>query len=127
MATVFRYRVGLLLLIMGMGTAGARLAVSQSVPVQSGENVRSRQREKAGLSARITEQENSSDRNKESRSAEPAAGGPRQPAAGSIPDDYLIGAGDTLQISVWKEPEVGVPSVVVRPDGKITGPLIKEV
>src|SRR5689334_6520126 len=108
MATVFRYRVGLLLLMMGMGTAGARLAVSQSVPVQSGENVRGRQPEKAGLSARVTEQENSSDRNKESRS-EPAPGAPLQPATGSIPDDYLIGAGDTLQISVWKEPEVGVP------------------
>src|SRR5262249_37670876 len=27
----------------------------------------------------------------------------------------------------WKEPEVSVPTVVVRPDGKITMPLIKEV
>jgi polysaccharide biosynthesis/export protein len=42
-------------------------------------------------------------------------------------DDYQIGPGDTLQISVWKEPDVTVPSVVVRPDGKITVPLIKEV
>jgi len=44
-----------------------------------------------------------------------------------VPDDYVIGAGDTLQISVWKEPEASVPEVVVRPDGKITVPLIKEV
>jgi polysaccharide export outer membrane protein len=29
--------------------------------------------------------------------------------------------------AVWKEPEASVPSVVVRPDGKITVPLIKEV
>ncbi len=42
-------------------------------------------------------------------------------------DDYQIGAGDTLQISVWKEPDVSVPSVVVRPDGRITVPLIKDV
>jgi polysaccharide biosynthesis/export protein len=42
-------------------------------------------------------------------------------------DDYLIGSGDTLQISVWKEPEASVPSVVVRPDGRITLPLIKEI
>jgi polysaccharide export outer membrane protein len=42
-------------------------------------------------------------------------------------DDYLIGAGDTLQISVWKEPEASVPSAVVRPDGKISMPLIKEI
>jgi polysaccharide export outer membrane protein len=48
------------------------------------------------------------------------------PPAG-MPDDYQIGAGDTLQISVWKEPDVSVPSVVVRPDGRITVPLIKEV
>jgi polysaccharide biosynthesis/export protein len=41
--------------------------------------------------------------------------------------EYQIGSGDTLQISVWKEPEVSVPSIVVRPDGKITVPLIREV
>lgn len=44
-----------------------------------------------------------------------------------VPDDYVIGAGDVLQISVWKEPDASVPSVVVRPDGKIAMPLIKEV
>jgi polysaccharide biosynthesis/export protein len=43
------------------------------------------------------------------------------------PDDYVIGSGDTLQISVWKEPEASVPVAVVRPDGKVTVPLIKEV
>jgi polysaccharide export outer membrane protein len=59
-------------------------------------------------------------------------GGTRPPATDNatsrpVPDDYLIGAGDSLQISVWKEPDVTVPSVVVRPDGKVTIPLIKEV
>jgi polysaccharide biosynthesis/export protein len=49
------------------------------------------------------------------------------PAAQAVGDDYLIGSGDTLQITVWKEPELSVPTVVVRPDGKITVPLIKEV
>jgi polysaccharide biosynthesis/export protein len=44
-----------------------------------------------------------------------------------VPDDYVIGSGDTLQISVWKEPEASVPAAVVRPDGKITVPLVKEV
>ena len=61
-----------------------------------------------------------------------SSGGTRPPATDnaasrSVPDDYLIGAGDSLQISVWKEPDVTVPSVVVRPDGKVTIPLIKEV
>ena len=49
------------------------------------------------------------------------------PVARMDASDYLIGSGDTLQISVWKEVEVSVPSVVVRPDGKITMPLIKEI
>jgi polysaccharide export outer membrane protein len=49
------------------------------------------------------------------------------PRAIQASDEYLIGSGDTLQISVWKEPEASVPSVVVRPDGKVTMPLIKEV
>lgn len=44
-----------------------------------------------------------------------------------VPDDYEIGAGDTLQISVWKEPEASVQSTVVRPDGKVGMPLLKEV
>jgi len=44
-----------------------------------------------------------------------------------VPDDYEIGAGDTLQISVWKEPEASVQNTVVRPDGKIGMPLLKEV
>jgi polysaccharide export outer membrane protein len=53
---------------------------------------------------------------------------PSDPAASqSVPDDYRIGAGDVLQISVWKEPEASVPNAVVRPDGKIGIPLLKEV
>ena len=32
-----------------------------------------------------------------------------------------------LEINVWKEPEASVGSAIVRPDGKITLPLIKEV
>jgi polysaccharide export outer membrane protein len=44
-----------------------------------------------------------------------------------VPDDYQIGAGDVLQISVWKEPDASVPSVVVRTDGKITMPVLKDV
>lgn len=43
------------------------------------------------------------------------------------PEEYLIGAGDVLQVSVWKEPDASVPRVVVRADGKIALPLVKEV
>jgi polysaccharide biosynthesis/export protein len=56
----------------------------------------------------------------------PDGAGGGQPAR-VVPDDYKIGAGDALQIAVWKEPDVTVPSVVVRPDGRITVPLIKDV
>lgn len=44
-----------------------------------------------------------------------------------VPADYLIGAGDILHISVFHEPDATVAGVVVRPDGKISMPLLKEV
>jgi polysaccharide biosynthesis/export protein len=56
-------------------------------------------------------------------------GGPAAPAAdrAATSDEYQIGEGDVLQISVWGEPAASVPSVVVRPDGKISMPLLKDV
>lgn len=44
-----------------------------------------------------------------------------------VPEDYRIGSGDVLSISVWKEPDASVPTVVVRPDGRIAVPLLKEI
>lgn len=40
--------------------------------------------------------------------------------------DFVIGESDVLNINVWKEPEIS-QSVVVRPDGRISLPLIGEV
>ena len=40
--------------------------------------------------------------------------------------DYVIGADDTLHISVWKEPDLTV-SLPVRPDGKISLPLLNDI
>jgi polysaccharide export outer membrane protein len=40
--------------------------------------------------------------------------------------DYLIGPGDVLEISVWKE-EALTKAVVVLPDGRISFPLIGQV
>ena len=40
---------------------------------------------------------------------------------------YKIGPGDVLEVNVWKEPEASVLTAVVRPDGMISLPLIKEV
>lgn len=42
------------------------------------------------------------------------------------PADYVIGEQDTLSIVVWKEKELSA-TVVVRPDGKITLPLVNEI
>jgi polysaccharide biosynthesis/export protein len=41
-------------------------------------------------------------------------------------DDYLIGADDVLAINVWKEPDLS-RTVPVRPDGRITLPLIGDI
>jgi len=48
-----------------------------------------------------------------------------EPASVAGPD-YIIGADDTLHISVWKEPEL-TESLPVRPDGKISMPLLNDV
>lgn len=40
-----------------------------------------------------------------------------------IISEYRIGIGDSIQIDVWKNPDLGV-TVPVRPDGKISAPLV---
>jgi len=40
--------------------------------------------------------------------------------------DYIIGAEDTLHVSVWKEPDLS-ETLPVRPDGKISMPLLDDV
>lgn len=41
-------------------------------------------------------------------------------------ESYVIGPGDTVSIFVWGNPELST-SVPVRPDGKITTPLVEDV
>ena len=40
--------------------------------------------------------------------------------------NYLVGPGDNLKIFVWRNPELSA-SVTVRPDGKISSPLIADL
>lgn len=40
--------------------------------------------------------------------------------------DYLVGAGDNLNIFVWRNPDLSA-NVTVRPDGKISSPLIDDL
>ena len=80
-------------------------------------------------------------------SAMPGTGTPRQPAtngnaravapnavsgtaapmaAGGAPSDYVIGPEDVLQVSVWKNESLS-RIVPVRPDGKISLPLLHDI
>jgi polysaccharide export outer membrane protein len=42
-------------------------------------------------------------------------------------ETFVIGVEDVLSVHVWKETELTIPSIVVRPDGKITLFLIGDV
>ena len=41
-------------------------------------------------------------------------------------DSYRIGVDDVVQVAVWRNPELGI-TVPVRPDGKISMPLIGDI
>lgn len=52
--------------------------------------------------------------------APPEAGTP------AVSPQYVIGPGDTVQVFVWRNPELSV-TVPVRPDGKISTPLVEDM
>ena len=59
------------------------------------------------------------------------ANGPVHPpapvtASGTQDYTYLIGAGDQLNIIVWRNPELSM-AVPVRPDGQVAAPLVDEI
>jgi polysaccharide export outer membrane protein len=59
-----------------------------------------------------------------------------QPAQKDVPPEladpvvesetYIIGPGDTLQVFVWRNPELSV-TIPVRPDGRISTPLVENM
>jgi polysaccharide biosynthesis/export protein len=55
-----------------------------------------------------------------------ASAAPTEAAVAAVPSDYVIGADDTLHISVWNETQLNV-TLPVRPDGKISLPLLDDV
>ena len=64
------------------------------------------------------------------QAAEPVADAipavPPGPAGVAVSPDYVIGPGDSLQVFVWRNPEL-TAVVPVRPDGKISTPLVEDM
>lgn len=56
-----------------------------------------------------------------------SSGPPEAPAvAASEEYNYIVGPGDTLNIIVWRNPDLSL-AVPVRPDGKLSTPLVDEL
>ncbi len=58
--------------------------------------------------------------------AEAPTAAPAALPAATVSPDYLIGPGDSLQVFVWRNPDLTV-TVPVRPDGKISTPLVEDM
>lgn len=56
----------------------------------------------------------------------PANGKPVVPAGVALPAGYVIGPEDVLSVVFWRDKELSA-EVVVRPDGKISVPLLNDV
>ena len=48
-------------------------------------------------------------------------------SASKTPDNYIIGSGDSLSIFVYRNPDLSEAAVPVRPDGRISTPLIEDI
>lgn len=55
-----------------------------------------------------------------------SASPPAPTTAASAEYEYKVGPGDTLNINVWRNPELS-STVPVRPDGKVSTPLVDEL
>lgn len=52
---------------------------------------------------------------------------PQLPTSVDVPAEYKFGPDDVLAVVFWREKDLSVDNVVVRPDGMITLPLINDV
>src|SRR5262249_48925669 len=58
------------------------------------------------------------------RVAAAAAAVPTRPAT---PTGYVIGVDDVLSILFWRDKDLSAPDITVRPDGKVTLPLLNDL
>jgi polysaccharide biosynthesis/export protein len=78
------------------------------------------------LAAAIPAQAQQDDNKKQHADANAAAAQAAPKKSATDDPNYVIGPQDVLDISVWKEPEL-TRAVPVRPDGKISMPLLNDV
>ena len=58
----------------------------------------------------------------------PSAVAPSQEAStGFSQSDYVIGAADTLDVFVYRSPDLSMAGLAVRPDGRISIPLVEDI
>lgn len=82
----------------------------------------------APAAARQNSAKKPADQPNQSNQQQSAAGAAEAPAKSATTDaNYVIGADDVLNINVWDDPAVSEPMVTVRPDGKISMPLLNDV
>lgn len=60
-------------------------------------------------------------------SAPPASNGARGAVSAAPPASYVIGTDDVLSVVFWHDKDMSADAVTVRPDGKISLPLLNDV
>jgi polysaccharide export outer membrane protein len=56
-----------------------------------------------------------------------ASTGNEKPGDSAPADQYVIGSGDSLSVFVYRNADLSEPAVSVRPDGRISVPLIEDI
>jgi polysaccharide biosynthesis/export protein len=79
----------------------------------------------AGVPSPLASSNSSNPNSTDVASNEPQVSLQARPAV-PVGPDYRIGAGDVIRVTVWEEPQF-TTSAVVRPDGKISIPLVSDV
>jgi len=115
-----------------MKLAGVALLSASTLAVASQFQAASRQdRQQSGSSQQQAGNSQSQSSSQSASGAQPQSAGSEQAPAPAVSPPgvgatYIIQPGDVLEVQVWKETEVS-KQVPVRPDGKISLPLINDV